>query len=70
MTHSQNYDYTENEINAMFSVIEEEIADTKNKFLEKLEKAKKTPNKTFSFGNTENKNTDVFAEILEESEDI
>lgn len=61
MARSSSYDFTKQDIDEMFSAMQETLNEAKDEFYKKFEEKQKAAKKVFSFGNTA-----VTREIVEE----
>lgn len=59
---SYNYDYSKSDVGNMFSAMQEALDCSKEEFLKRFEKNEKSAKKVFSFGTTEDINTEIFEE--------
>lgn len=62
MARSNSYDFTKQDLNEMFTAIEETLANTKEEFFKKFEEKAKTEKKVFTFGSSANLTNDTLVE--------
>ncbi len=65
MARSNSYDFTKQDIEEMFSAMEETLKEAKEEFYKKFEEKQKATKKIFSFGSTP-----VSVETVEEIEEV
>lgn len=72
MARSNSYDFTKQDIDEMFSAMEETLNEAREEFYKKFEEKQKSVKKVFSFGNTPvNIETDTqVEEVVESIEEI
>ena len=72
MARSNSYDFTKQDIDEMFSAMQETLNEAKEEFYKKFEEKQKSVKKVFSFGNTPvNVETDTqVEEVIEAIEEV
>lgn len=69
MARSSSYDFTKQDIEEMFSAMQETLNEAKEEFYKKFEEKQKAAKKVFSFGNS-TVSKEVVEETIEEAEEI
>ena len=71
MARSNSYDFTKQDVEEMFSAIQDTLEGAKEEFNRKFEEKAKATKKVFSFGNSNNDNVNnTEDEVVSESEEI
>lgn len=68
MARSNSYDFTENDVEEMFSAMQESLNDAKEEFYKKFQEKAKASKKVFSFGNATNIQTGDIEEAKQDEE--
>lgn len=68
MARSNSYDFTENDVEEMFTAMQESLNDAKEEFYKKFQEKAKASKKVFSFGSATNIQTEDIEESKQDEE--